>query len=241
MECLGRRAEKDNNNKGRRDWGGRRFVSNNKDYGDQSSKPLPHAAWPPVHDWTLLQIARCRGAACGALLRQNSSSLLLRLLESKKCSHDADLVGNLKGVVLLGEDHVGLLVTAGGDEGVYLLDLDRVEFLAGLLDSGLGGTLVDNEDEGVVVLDGLDGALGAAGELDHGVLVPGVLLDNGVRDGLGGAGKTLGLGHAEGSLEPDLGLGCGVLSFLHVLGNCFSLNAKLTHRHDLPVWSFVCS
>ena len=49
--------------------------------------------------------------------------------KNTECSHDADLVGNLKSVLLLGEDAVGLLITAGSDEGVDLLDLDAVELL----------------------------------------------------------------------------------------------------------------
>ena len=106
--------------------------------------------------------------------------------------------------MLLGEDAVGLLLTAGSDEGVDLLDFDVVELADGLLDEGLAGSAVNDEDEGVVVFDGLDGSLSGAGVLNDGVFVPGHLLDDG---GFGDLAVTLlveRLGETEGSLEPDL-------------------------------------
>ncbi len=90
--------------------------------------------------------------------------------------------------MLFGEDHVGLLLATGGDHGVYLADLDRVEFLAGLLNHWLRGALVNDEHKGVVVFNGLDGRLGAARVLHDGVLVPGVFLLNGVCNTFGLAG-----------------------------------------------------
>ena len=70
-----------------------------------------------------------------------------------------------------GEGAVSFLFTIGSHESVNSFDLDFVKFLAGLLDNGLLGTSVDNEDEGVVVFNGLDSAFGADGVLNNGVRV----------------------------------------------------------------------
>jgi len=78
--------------------------------------------------------------------------------------------------LILGKDHVSLLLTAGSNHSVYLADLDTIESNASLLDHGLSGALVNNEGESVVVFNGLDGALGAFGVLDNGILVPSDLL-----------------------------------------------------------------
>lgn len=130
--------------------------------------------------------------------------------------------------MLLGEDAVGLLLTAGSDEGVDLLDLDVVKVLDGLLDEGLAGTAVNNEHKGVVVFNGLDGGLSSAGELHNSVLVPGVLLDNRVGFNLGVTLLGEGLGETEGSLEPDLVLLDLVGTLLDGLLDSFSLKS---HGH----------
>ena len=106
--------------------------------------------------------------------------------------------------MVLGENHVSLLGSLRGDHGVDLADLDRVEVLASLLNHGLGGTSVNHEDEGVVVLDGLDGRFGRSGVLDDGVLVPGNLLGDRVDDSLGLTGKGKSLGASEGGVVPLL-------------------------------------
>ena len=125
--------------------------------------------------------------------------------------------------MVLGEDHVSLLGSLRGDHGVDLADLDRVEVLASLLNHGLSGTSVDYEYEGVVVLDRLDGRLGASGVLDDGVLVPGDLLVDRVNDSLSLAGKGEGLGASEGGVVPFLGLGSGVNTLLNLFSNLLSL------------------
>ena len=125
--------------------------------------------------------------------------------------------------MVLGENHVSLLGSLRGDHGVDLADLDRVEVLASLLNHGLGGTSVNHEDEGVVVLDGLDGRLGASGVLHDGVLVPGDLLVDRVNDSLSLAGKGEGLGASEGSVVPFLRLGGGVSALLNLFSNLLSL------------------
>ena len=87
------------------------------------------------------------------------------------CSHDSDFVGNIKSVLVAGEGDVSLLLTSWGDEGVNLLDLDAVELGASLLDHDLGGSLVNDENKSVAVLDGLDGGFRAEWVLDHGEFI----------------------------------------------------------------------
>ncbi len=94
------------------------------------------------------------------------------------CSHNSNLVGDLESVVVLGQDHVGLLLATGGDKSVDLADFDLVKLLAGLFDHRLGGALVNHEDKGVVVFNSLDCALGGSGVSYDSVLVPGVFFGN---------------------------------------------------------------
>ena len=129
--------------------------------------------------------------------------------------------------MVLGEDHVSLLGSLRGYHGVDLADLDRVEVLASLLNHGLGCTSVNHEDEGVVVLDGLDGRLGASGVLHDGVLVPGDLLGDRANDSLCLAGKGEGLGASEGSVVPFLRLDGGMSALLHLFSNLLSLYFEL--------------
>ena len=138
-------------------------------------------------------------------------------------SHDSDSGGNLEGFLVGSESNVSLLLTVGSHEGVDSGDSDLVEFLTGLLDGGLLGSTVADEDEGVVVFDGLDGGFGAHGELDDGVGVE----DNGVlgSDSKGNGGALLGLGDwaTEGGVVPDLSLLGGVGTFLHGGGSFLGL------------------
>ena len=85
--------------------------------------------------------------------------------------------------------------------------------MAGLLDHGLVGPSVDDEDEGVVVFDGLDGALSAQGVLDDSVLVPCLLLLHTLAFVLGLPVEGEGDGASEGDLGPHsvLSLGVGAL------------------------------
>merc|ERR1712045_1053640 len=62
---------------------------------------------------------------------------------------------------------VGFLLTIRSDEGVDLGDVDVVQLLDCILDLRLVGALVDDEDEGVVVLNLLHGRLGCQGEFDN--------------------------------------------------------------------------
>lgn len=144
------------------------------------------------------------------------------------CSHDADSGGSLEGVLVGSESNVGLLLTIGSHEGVNTADLDGlVESLDSLLDGGLLGSTVADEDEGVVVLDGLDSGLGGKGVLDDSVGVEDVLvvLDT-VSEGKRGLLLGGGDGSSEGSVGPDLSLGVGVGSLLNLSSGSFSLTFR---------------
>jgi hypothetical protein len=79
---------------------------------------------------------------------------------------DADFVGNIEGIVVWLQSHVRLLLTIRPDERVDLGHLDAVELADGHLDLRLVGTLVNDEDERVVVLDLLHRGLCRQRELD---------------------------------------------------------------------------
>jgi hypothetical protein len=65
----------------------------------------------------------------------------------------AGLVGDVEGVKLGRETGVGLLAAVGPDERVDLDRVDLVELLDGVLDLALVRLDVDDEDEGVVLLN----------------------------------------------------------------------------------------
>eukprot|EP00639_Heterosigma_akashiwo_P001132 CAMPEP_0194566752 /NCGR_PEP_ID=MMETSP0292-20121207/5503_1 /TAXON_ID=39354 /ORGANISM="Heterosigma akashiwo, Strain CCMP2393" /LENGTH=112 /DNA_ID=CAMNT_0039416387 /DNA_START=783 /DNA_END=1118 /DNA_ORIENTATION=- len=84
---------------------------------------------------------------------------------------DADAVGHVQGVEVLGQPHVGLLQPVRPHQRVHLGALDLVQLAHGLLDLALVGGDVHNEDEGVVVLNLLHGGLSGQWVLDGAVLV----------------------------------------------------------------------
>ena len=91
----------------------------------------------------------------------------------------------------------------GSDESVHLLNFDSVEGLNGFLDLGLVGLLLHDEDEGVVVLDGLDGRLSAQWMVDNIEAIVGNLLDSS-QDVLRASLLSQGLWSSERGLGPDL-------------------------------------
>ena len=124
------------------------------------------------------------------------------------------------------KDNIGLLVSSRGNERVYFLDLDVVQFLHCLLDRGLGGLLGDSENERVVVLDRFDCAIAADWLNNNGVLVPCRLLLHTARWGNGLAVKSQSCWAAEGNLGPNLLSFLGMSAFLHVFGDLFGLSIK---------------
>lgn len=96
------------------------------------------------------------------------------------------------------------------DQGVDLDGVNVVELLQGSLDLGLVRLDVDDEDQGVVLLNLLHGALSVERVDDDLVLVQTGLVVNGLARVLGVAGQSEGLGAAERGRGPDLGLLVGV-------------------------------
>lgn len=90
------------------------------------------------------------------------------------------------------------------DQGVDLDGVNIVQLLKSHLDLALVGLDVDDEDQGVVLLDLLHGALGVQGVQDDLVEVE----SGGMRDGdagvLGGPRQLEGLGAVEGGRGADL-------------------------------------
>jgi len=161
--------------------------------------------------------------------------------KSQHCSHNADLVGDLEGVEILGEDNVSLLQATGSNQSVNFADLDLVKFFNWLLDHWLSCALVNNENEGVLVFSSLDGTFGASGVLNDGVLVPGLLFRDTVWDSFGLAGKSKSLWESKGNLGPGLGLGSGVDTLLHLFSSLYSLTQRSHLTLHLPTSSFISS
>lgn len=90
------------------------------------------------------------------------------------------------------------------DEGVDLDGVNIVEGLKGLLDLGLVGLDVDDEDEGVVLLHLLHGALSVERVHDDLVLIEARQVRDRLAGVLGRARQLQGLGTVEGVAQADL-------------------------------------
>ena len=137
-------------------------------------------------------------------------------------SHNTDLVGNIKGVLVLGEGDVGLLLSSWSVEGVNLLDLELVQLLARLLDHSLVGSFVNDKYKSVVVFNGLDCGLTGEWVLDNCELVEGVQVLHGLHSDLGHSLLHLCRGSSELHSGPDLCSSGGVGSLSHSLGGLAS-------------------
>ena len=144
-----------------------------------------------------------------------SVTILSLALWPLECSHDSDLVGNIKGILVAGESDVGLLLTSWSDEGVNLLNLDVVKLGASSLDHQLGGSLVDDEHKGVAVLDSLDCGLGAQWVLNDGVFIESNHWLNRSLQHLWGSLLSKSCWSFEGAFEPNLSFFGGMSSLLH--------------------------
>ena len=91
-----------------------------------------------------------------------------------------------------GELAVGLLLAVRSDQGVDLDNVDLVELLEGLLDLGLVRLDIDNENEGVVLLELLHGRLGVQGVHNDLVLVEAGLMGDRLAVVLGWPGQSEG-------------------------------------------------
>lgn len=96
------------------------------------------------------------------------------------------------------------------DEGVDLEYVQIVKLLQGLLDLGLVGLDVDDEDQGVVLLNLLHGALGVERVDDYLVLVEARQVRDRLAGVLGGPRQLQGLGTVEAGgvagLDPLVGV-----------------------------------
>ncbi len=90
------------------------------------------------------------------------------------------------------------------DKGVDLDGVNVVKLLQCLLDLSLVGLDIDDEDEGVVLLNLLHGTLGVERVLDDLVLIETRLMRNGLSWVFWLAGKLEGLGAVEGCRQADL-------------------------------------
>jgi hypothetical protein len=102
------------------------------------------------------------------------------------------------------------------DEGVDLDGVNVVELLESLLDLSLVGLDVNNEDEGVVLLDLLHGALGVERVDDDLVLIETWLVWDALAWELWSTGELEGLWLVEGRRETDLAdlLGVDLITIL---------------------------
>ena len=79
------------------------------------------------------------------------------LLGSSFRSHNTNFVGNVQSILIAAEGNIGLLLSSWSVKSVDFLNLDFVELLASLSDHFLVALLVNDENESVVILNGLDG------------------------------------------------------------------------------------
>lgn len=131
-------------------------------------------------------------------------------------------IGCQAGIGLLGSirarsDKLAVVLHGSGgvkgripDEGVDLNGVDVIQLLEGKLDLGLVGLDVDDEDEGVVLLNLLHGALGVERVHDDLVLIETGRMGNRLAGILGRARELEGLGPVEGGRGPDLAVLVGV-------------------------------
>ena len=112
------------------------------------------------------------------------------------------------------------------DQGVDLDDIDLVERLERLLDLGLVRLDVDQEDQGVVLLDLLHRALGVERVDDDLVLVQAGRMRDRLAQVLGSARELQGLRTVESGRGPDLALLVGVI-LGRMLANSLTLDFVL--------------
>ena len=133
------------------------------------------------------------------------------------CSHNSNLVSNVKSVLLSWENDVGFLESVWSDQGVDWLDLDVIKILTSFLDHWLVSSAVNDENQGVVVFNGLDCAFSGEWVLNDGILIPGLFLLYDLSLILGSSGFLKGLGSSECDWAPDFVFSLTVSSLLDCL------------------------
>lgn len=110
------------------------------------------------------------------------------------------------------------------DQGVDLDGVNVIELLQGLLDLGLVGLDVDDEDESVLLLNLLQSTLSVERVDDDLVLIETGLVRDRLARVLGGARQDEGLGAVEGRRGADLGLLVGV--HLRAVSSCSKIERR---------------
>ncbi len=118
---------------------------------------------------------------------------------------EAELVGDIEGIVVIGELDVSLLEAVGSDQSVNSVNLDIVQLLSRSLYLLLVGSQRDDEHQGVAVLNVLHGSLGGQGVLDHIESLGSLDLLVGLDSDLGVSSKLKSLGLVEVNLGVDGG------------------------------------
>jgi len=117
---------------------------------------------------------------------------------------DADFVGDVESIVVRRQAHVRLLHAIRADERVDFGNVDLVKLLHRLFNLGLVGLKIDDEDEGVVVLDLLHGGFGGERITDDGVGVHAIAVRRRILGELGRPFESQSLGATELDGSSDL-------------------------------------
>lgn len=121
-----------------------------------------------------------------------------------ECLDDADLVGDVKSVVIASQTHISLLLAVGSDETVHLRHFDVVELANGGANVILVGAEMNLEHQSVVVLDLLHGGLSRQRILDDVECIHAVAGWNGLSRILGIARQSECSRAAEANCGADL-------------------------------------
>ena len=130
-------------------------------------------------------------------------------------SHDSDLVGYIKSILVLRESNVGLLLTLWSNQSVNFLDLNLIKFSTSFLDHFLIGFLVNDENKSVAVFDGLDGGLTRQWVLDNSILIESNDWLNSFQDVLWRSLLLEASWSLEGGSVPNLGFFGGMSTLLN--------------------------
>jgi len=138
----------------------------------------------------------------------NTSLFLAGYTEIHSCLHtrlnEVELGGgNVEGVNIGGQAGKGLLGAVGADQGVDLDAVNVVLLLEGGGDLALVGLDVDNEDEGVVLLNLLHRRLGVERVDEDGRRIHARSVGTRLAGVLGRARQLKGLGTVEAGAGPD--------------------------------------
>ena len=137
------------------------------------------------------------------------------LLGSSFRSHNTNFVGNVQSILIAAEGNISLLLSSWCVKSVDFLNLDFVELLASLSDHFLVALLVNDENESVVILNGLDGGFTGKWVLNNSESVEGVVCSDSSEENFGASLLNLNLRSSEGNLVPDLVFLLGVSSLLN--------------------------